>query len=138
MKTTKITVQALVAANRQKVWDYYTKPEHITQWNYAIETWHCPTASNDIRVGGKYLARMEAKDGSYGFDFEATYNEIIDGESFTYTMADNRVVNVIFRELGNSTEVTITFDAENENPAEMQQQGWQSILNNFKQYTEKN
>jgi len=138
METTKITVQAVVAANRQKVWDYYTKPEHITQWNYAIETWHCPTASNDMRVGGKYLARMEAKDGSYGFDFEATYNEIIDGESFTYIMADNRVVDVIFRELGNSTEVTITFDAENENPVELQRQGWQSILNNFKKYTENN
>jgi len=136
MNTTKITIKAEVLANRQKVWDYYTQPEHITKWNFANDDWCCPSASNDLQVGGKYVARMEAKDGSFGFDFEATYNEIVEGEYFTYTMPDNRVVNVIFKELGNNTEVTITFDAESENPLEMQQQGWQSILNNFKKYTE--
>jgi uncharacterized protein YndB with AHSA1/START domain len=138
MGTTKITIQAAVSADRQKVWDYYTNPEHITKWNFAIDAWHCPTASNDMRVGGKYLARMEAKDGSFGFDFEAIYNEIVNGEKFTYTMTDNRVVNVTFKELGDKTIVTITFDAESENPVEMQQQGWQSILDNFKKYTEQN
>jgi uncharacterized protein YndB with AHSA1/START domain len=138
MNTTKITIQAVVSADRQKVWDYYTKPEHITNWNFAIDTWHCPTAFNDLKVGGTYLARMEAKDGSFGFDFEAIYNEIVDGEKFTYTMTDNRVVNVVFKELGDKTEVTITFDAENENPVELQQNGWQSILDNFKKYTEQN
>jgi uncharacterized protein YndB with AHSA1/START domain len=136
MNTTKITIKAEVLASRQKVWDCYTKPEHIMKWNYAIDTWHCPSCSNDMKIGGKYIARMEAKDGSFGFDFEATYNEIVDGERFTYTMTDNRVVHVKFKDLGNRTEVTITFDAENENPLEMQQQGWQSILNNFKKYTE--
>ena len=136
MDTTKITVQAVVSADRKKVWDYYTNPDYITKWNFAIDTWHCPTASNDMRVGGKYQARMEAKDGSFGFDFEAIYNEIVYGEKFTYTMTDNRVVNTTFKELGDQTAVTITFDAESENPVEMQQQGWQSILDNFKKYTE--
>lgn len=132
----KITVTATINADAKKVWDYYTNPEHITKWNFADPSWHCPSASNDMRVGGKYSARMEAKDGSFGFDFEATYNEIVEGERFTYTIPDNREVSVIFKDLGNSTEVTITFDAENVNPLEMQQQGWQSILNNFKKYTE--
>ena len=136
MDTTKITIQAVVSADRKKVWDYYTNPDCITKWNFAIDTWHCPTASNDMRVGGKYLARMEAKDGSFGFDFEAIYNEIVNGQKFTYTMTDNRVVNTTFKELGDQTAVTITFDAESENPVEMQQQGWQSILDNFKKYTE--
>ncbi|NJL76810.1 MAG: activator of HSP90 ATPase [Saprospiraceae bacterium] len=134
MNTTKITIQVLVLADKGKVWDYYTKPEHITQWNFAVDTWHCPTASNDMRAGGKYMARMEAKDGSFGFDFEATYNEVVNGEKFTYTMTDKRVVNTTFKALGDKTEITITFDAESENPVEMQQQGWQSILDNFKKY----
>lgn len=138
MGTTKITIQAVVSADRRKVWDYYTKPEHITRWNFADPSWHCPTASNDMRVGGKYLARMEAKDGSFGFDFEAIYNEVTDGEKFTYTMTDNRVVEAIFKELGDNTELSIIFDAESENPVDMQQQGWQSILDNFKKYVEQN
>lgn len=134
----KITIQSVISANRQKVWDYYTNPDRITKWNFAIDSWHCPTASNDMRVGGKYLARMEAKDGSFGFDFEAVYNEITNCEKFTYTMTDNRVVDAIFKELGDKTELTIVFDAESENPIDMQQQGWQSILDNFKKYTEQN
>ena len=136
MTNNKITIKTTIAADRQKVWDYYTKPEHITQWNFAADTWHCPSASNDMQVGGKYLARMEAKDGSFGFDFEAVYNEITDGESYIYTMPDNRVVNILFNEHGNQTEVTIIFDPENENPLELQQQGWQAILDNFKGYVE--
>ena len=125
MDTTKITIQAVVSADRQKVWDYYTAPEHITKWNYAIDTWHCPKAVNDLKVGGKYLARMEAKDGSFGFDFEAIYNEIIPLEKLIYTMTDNRVVSAAFSKLDGKTVVTVTFDAEKENPVEMQQQGWQ-------------
>ena len=136
MTNNKITIKATIAADKQKVWDYYTKPEHIMKWNFAADTWHCPSASNNMQVGGKYLARMEAKDGSFGFDFEATYNEITDGESYTYTMPDNRVVNVLFHEDGNQTEVSIIFDPENENPVELQQQGWQAILDNFKGYVE--
>ena len=138
MNTTKITIQAVVAADRQKVWACYTQPEHITKWNFATDTWHCPEASNDMRVGGKYLARMEAKDGSFAFDFEAVYNEIVDGEKFTYTMPDNRVVQVSFEQTDDKTLVTLIFDPENENPVDLQRRGWQSILDNFRKYTEQN
>ena len=85
MKTTKITVKAAISADTQKVWNYWTNPEHITNWNFASDDWHCPGAENDLKVGGKYSARMEAKDGSFGFDFEAIYNEIIDQKRITYT-----------------------------------------------------
>ncbi len=138
MDTTKITIQAVVAADRQKVWDCYTQPEHITKWNFATDTWHCPAASNDMRVGGKYLARMEAKDGSFAFDFEAVYNEIVDGEKFTYTMPDNREIQVSFEQTDDKTRVTVTFDPENENPVDLQRSGWQSILDNFRKYAEEN
>jgi uncharacterized protein YndB with AHSA1/START domain len=138
MTQEKISIRTTISADKQKVWNYYTQPEHITQWNFALDTWHCPSASNDLRVGGKYIARMEAKDGSFGFDFEGTYNEVILGETFTFIMPDNRVVNVTFKELKSQTEVTVTFDAENQNPVEMQRQGWQAILDNFKKYTEAN
>lgn len=138
MDTTKITIQAVVAADRQKTWDCYTQPEHITKWNFATDTWHCPAASNDMRVGGKYLARMEAKDGSFAFDFEAVYNEIVDGEKFTYTMPDNREIQVSFEKMDDKTRVTVTFDPENVNPVDLQRDGWQSILDNFRRYAEGN
>ncbi len=134
----KISVSATINADVKKVWDYYTTPEHITQWNYADPSWQCPSATNDMRVGGKYSARMEAKDGSFGFDFEATYNEIVKGKSFTYTMPDDREVNVVFDGDGDKTSVNVTFDAEDQNPVEMQKNGWQAILDNFKKYTEAN
>ena len=137
MEITKITVQATINADIKKVWNYYNNPEHITKWNFADPSWQCPNAENDMKVGGKYRARMEAKDGSFGFDFEATYSEIIDGEQFTYGLGE-RNVNVKFNSLSNQTEVIVAFDAENENPIEMQRAGWQSILNNFKNYTETN
>lgn len=136
MEAKKITIQATVSATRQKTWDYYTQPDHITGWNFATEDWHCPTASNDMRIGGKYRARMEAKDGSFGFDFEATYNEIVKGESFIYAMTDGREVNVNLESRGNQTEITVTFEAERQNSFEMQRNGWQAILNNFKKYVE--
>ena len=135
---TKITISALVNAPINKVWDNWTKPEHITKWNFAIDTWQCPTASNDLQVGGKYIARMEAKDGSFGFDFEAIYNTVIDKQELTYTMTDGRKATTIFVDNGRETSVTTTIDAESENPVEMQQQGWQSILDNFKKYVESN
>ncbi|PWU04303.1 MAG: activator of HSP90 ATPase [Bacteroidetes bacterium] len=138
MKPEKITIDATVHANQQKAWDYYTKPEHITHWNFAADSWQCPRASNDMRVGGKYSARMEAKDGSFGFDFEAIYDKIVPGESFTYTMPDGRVVDVKFEGKGNDTDVEVTFDPETQNPIEMQRGGWQAILDNYKKYTESN
>ncbi len=135
---TKITIKALISANTKKVWDLYTLPEHITKWNFASDDWQCPKASNDMQVGGKYFARMEAKDGSFGFDFEAIYDEIIIGEKLVYTMGDARKVIATFNSMDDKTEVTVTFDAEGENSLEMQKEGWQSILNNFKNYVEAN
>ena len=138
MKPTKITVEANVLAGKNKAWDYYTNPEHITEWNFADPSWHCPEAENDMRVGGKYRARMEAKDGSFGFDFEAIYTDLVIGDKFTYVMPDGRQVNVTFKEQAGSTHVAVTFDAETENSIEMQRGGWQAILNNYKHYTESN
>jgi uncharacterized protein YndB with AHSA1/START domain len=138
MNATKITVQATISADRGKVWDFYTNPKHITKWNFASEDWHCPSAENDMRVGGKYKARMEAKDGSYGFDFETIYDEVVDKEKFSYTMGDGRQATTRFENLGDKTRVNITFDAEGQNSEEMQKSGWQAILNNFKKYVEAN
>jgi len=134
----KISVTANVKADKNKVWDYYVNPEYITKWNFADPSWHCPSASNDMRPGGKYTARMEARDGSFGFDFEAIYDEISEGEKFTYTLGDGRVVNVNFKNENDYTEVTVRFDPEMQNPVDMQRDGWQAILNNFKKFTEEN
>ncbi|MGV3538618.1 MAG: SRPBCC family protein [Rufibacter sp.] len=138
MEQTKITIQSTISAPTAKVWDYWTKPEHITKWNFASDDWQCPNAENDLRVGGKYLARMEAKDQSFGFDFEAVYDQVVDHKEITYTMTDGRQATTLFENLGDSTKVTTTFDAEGEHEAEMQRAGWQAILDNFKKYTEAN
>lgn len=137
MKNSKITVQATVEANAKKVWDYYNNPNHITNWNFADSSWHCPKAENDVKVGGTYKARMEAKDGSFGFDFEAVYTDIKEGQEFTYEFG-GRNATVQFNGNGNKTEVIVSFDPETENSIEMQKGGWQAILNNFKNYTENN
>ncbi|MBK6949071.1 MAG: SRPBCC family protein [Haliscomenobacter sp.] len=137
MNTTKITVQAVVSADKLKVWNYYTAPEHITKWNFADPSWHCPSASNDLRIGGRYIARMEAKDGSFGFDFDAVYTDIHRGENFTYEFG-GRFATVEFNAQNGTTEVIVTFDPESEHPIDMQRNGWQAILNNFKHYTENN
>ena len=133
---TKITVSATIEVPVAKAWDCYTNPDHITQWNFATDDWQCPTAYNDLRPGGKYSARMEAKDGSFGFDFEAIYDVVVPHRELTYTMGDGRQATTLFESRGNETKVTTTFDAENENPVDLQQQGWQMILNNYKKYTE--
>ncbi len=133
---TKITVSATINAPIAKIWDCYTNPVHITNWNFASDDWQCPTAENDLRIGGKYSARMEAKDGSFGFDFVVIYDEVVEQTTLSYTMEDGRQATTNFKTLENVVAVTTTFDAETENPVEMQQQGWQMILNNFKKYTE--
>lgn len=138
MKTTQVTVSTTINAKPDKVWNYYTEPKHITQWNYANEDWHCPKAENDVRVGGKMNSRMEAKDGSFGFDFEATYDEVKEQEKLVYTMPDGRKVTTEFKDAGDKTELSTTFDAENQNSIEMQRDGWQEILNNFKKHVEEN
>jgi uncharacterized protein YndB with AHSA1/START domain len=137
MKLEKIQVSVSVTADKQKVWEYYTSPEHITQWNFADPSWHCPSATNDMKVGGVYKARMEARDGSFGFDFEAIYTEINNQESFTYQFGD-RLATIEFNNENNQTEVIITFDPETENSIELQKNGWQAILNYFKEYVESN
>lgn len=135
MSNTKITVSATIDADKTKVWNCYTQPEHITQWNFADPSWHCPHAENNMTVGGRYVARMEAKDGSFGFDFDATYTNIVPGNEFTYEFG-GRYATIVFTEQENQTTVTVTFDPETQNSLELQQAGWQAILNNFKQYTE--
>lgn len=137
MTNNKITIKTNVSADKQKVWDYYTQPKHITKWNFADPSWHCPTATNDMNVGGRYVARMEAKDGSFGFDFDAVYKEINNGENFTYEFG-GRLATVDFKEIDVLTEVTVTFDPETENSIELQRNGWQAILDNFKKYVETN
>jgi uncharacterized protein YndB with AHSA1/START domain len=131
-----LTISNSIHAGLDRVWACYTEPEHITQWNFASADWHCPSARNDLQKGGSYSARMEAKDGSFGFDFEAIYDEVVAGEKLAYTMADGRKVTVRFEPRGGQTELSIDFEAERENPLELQRDGWQAILNNFKQYVE--
>jgi uncharacterized protein YndB with AHSA1/START domain len=131
----KIVVTATIHAPIEKVWDCYTNPTHIVNWNFADPSWHCPRAENDMKIGGTYIARMEAKDGSFGFDFEAVYIAINEGESFTFEFG-GRISTYEFNDLGADTLVSITFDPETENSIELQKNGWQLILNNFKLYTE--
>lgn len=138
-KQTFKTLSVHVTVNEpiEKVWKNFTHPEDIVHWYNASEDWHTPRATNDLRAGGKFLTRMEAKDGSFGFDFEGVYSEVIDYKLIVYGLADGRQVQVKFLELNRkTTEVLEVFDAENENPLEMQQTGWQNILNNFKRYCE--
>ena len=132
----KITIEASVNSDLQTAWDSYTQPEHITQWNFADDSWHCPWAENDLIVGGKMKSRMEAKDGSFGFDFEGIYDVVEDKKKLVYHLEDGRVVETIFEDQGNSVLVTTHFDAETQNPIDMQKGGWQMILNNYKKHTE--
>ncbi|HNP47715.1 MAG TPA: SRPBCC family protein [Bacteroidia bacterium] len=135
-KTQMITVEALINAPVEKVWKFWTQPEHITQWCNASDDWHAPRAENDVRTGGKFTTRMEAKDGSMGFDFGGIYDDVKLNEKIDYTMGDGRKVHITFIPDGNSTKVLESFDPESMNPHEMQRNGWQAILNNFKKYTE--
>jgi uncharacterized protein YndB with AHSA1/START domain len=133
---TVITVENTINAPVEKVWEYWTKPEHITQWNNASDDWHTPRAENDLRVGGNFVSRMEARDGSFGFDFGGVYDAITTNEYIEYTLGDGRKVTVTFTAGGITTKVIESFEAESTNPIEMQKGGWQNILDNFKKYTE--
>lgn len=137
-KKINITVETDINTPVKKVWEYWINPEHITRWCNASPDWHAPRAENDLKAGGKFSTRMEAKDGSMGFDFGGEYNEVKTYELIAYTMDDGRKATIIFSSNGNTTKVTETFEAENENPVEMQKGGWQAILDNFKRYTEAN
>lgn len=133
-----VTVQSVIQAPVDKVWKQWTTPDDIKQWNSASDDWHTPHAENDLRTGGKFHARMEAKDGSFGFDFDGIYDEVNTHKKIAYTMSDGRKVQVVFAETEDGTIVTETFDAETENPVDMQRAGWQAILDNFKKYVERN
>ena len=133
-----ITVENTINAPVAKVWEYWTKPEHITKWSNASDDWHTPHAENDLRVGGSFSSRMEAKDGSMGFDFGGIYDAVTPNEYIEYTLGDDRKVKITFTPMGESTKVVESFEAEDTNPIEMQQGGWQAILDNFKKYTEAN
>jgi uncharacterized protein YndB with AHSA1/START domain len=132
-----ITVQAVINAPVEQVWKLYTESEHVMKWNNASNDWHTPRAENDLKVGGKFLYRMEAKDGSSGFDFDGTYEQLITNELIVYSISDGRKVQVMFTKDDNTnTKMATTFEAESTNPIEMQRDGWQAILNNFKKYVE--
>lgn len=131
----KITVETLVKAPVTKVWSAYTNPDDVTKWNYASDDWHCPRASGDPRVGGTFSWRMEAKDGSMGFDFEGVYTRIEELERLEYDFG-GRAATVEFVPGANGVTVRVTFDAESEHPLEAQREGWQAILNNFAKHAE--
>ena len=131
-----ITVKTSINAPVQKAWDAFTQPEHITQWNFAHESWCCPHAVNDVQPGGKFSWRMEARDGSFGFDLSGTYDKVEPLERLYYTLDDGRRVEVVFESMGPITLVTQTFEPEQTNPLEMQQQGWQAILESYRKYLE--
>ncbi len=137
-KKEKITIDAKINCSIEKVWDLYTNPKHIVKWNTASDDWHTTKAENDLKAGGKFSSRMEAKDGSFGFDFWGIYDEVNPNEKIAYTMGDGRKAEIDFVANQNQTTMKIVFEAEGENPIEMQKFGWQSILNSFKKYTESN
>ena len=132
----KVTISALVQAPAEKVWAAWTEPAHITQWNFADPSWCCPSASSDLREGGTYTARMEARDGSFGFDFGGTFHKVDPGREIGLTLGDGRRADTTFAPEKGGIRVTTVFDAEGMHPVDMQRGGWQAILNNFKTHAE--
>lgn len=137
-QATRITVEATASAPVAKTWEAWNTPENIMQWNTPDPDWHCPSSENDLRVGGKFKNRMEAKDGSFGFDFEGVYDKVELHREITYSMSDGRTATTLFAEKDGKTQITTTFDAETENDPEFQKQGWQAILDNFVKHIEAN
>jgi len=135
-KPIALTVSTTIAAPIEKVWDYWVTPEHVIQWNSASPDWHTPKAENDVRPGGHFTFRMEARDGSFGFDFGGTYDIVEPNQRLSYTLGDNRKVDVQFVQEGEGCKVTEVFEAEDMHPLDFQVAGWQAIMNNFKTYTE--
>lgn len=133
-----ITVETIVKANRSKVWQYWNDPVHIMQWAFASDDWECPSAENDLRVGGSFSTKMAAKDKSSAFDFGGTYTAVVPEEKIEYTMGEGgRKVSIAFEKIDdNATKIIETFEPEKQNSEEMQRNGWQSILNNFKKHVE--
>jgi uncharacterized protein YndB with AHSA1/START domain len=138
LERTSITVETIVNAPVEKVWNYWNAPGHITKWCQPSDDWHAPYAENDLRVDGQFKTTLAAKDGSLSFDFEGVYTKVQHHKAIEYTIADGRKVKIIFSADGKNTKVVETFETENENPIEMQRGGWQAILDSFKKYTETN
>lgn len=136
--TTTVTIETVVNAPIEKVWKYWTEPGHVKNWNAASDDWHTTRAENDLKVGGNFTFRMEAKDGSFGFDFGGTYDAVNEHEYIEYTLGDGRKVKAYFTKQGNAVKLVETFDAENTHPVDFQKAGWQAILDNFKKYAEEN
>ncbi|SHL97915.1 SRPBCC family protein [Chitinophaga sp. CF418] len=135
---TAITVETTVQAPVAKVWEYWNQPEHIKQWAFASDDWHVPASENDLRTGGKFSTTMAAKDGSFSFDFGGVYTQVKEHKLIEYTLGDERKVSILFSSIGDATKIVETFEAEDTHSIEMQQSGWQAILDNFKKYTEAN
>ncbi|WP_281636343.1 SRPBCC family protein [Flavobacterium marginilacus] len=131
-----ITVKCKIDASIDEVWKLWTTPEHITKWNYASDDWHTPYAENDLRTGGKFKSTMASKDGTMSFDFEGEYTKMENHSLIEYKMADGRKVDIYFVSLEDGVEIIESFDPENINSEEMQREGWQTILDNFKKYAE--
>jgi uncharacterized protein YndB with AHSA1/START domain len=136
MESTSITVRTIIKSDVSLVWKTWISPEDILNWNTASDDWHTTSAENDFHPGGRFSYRMEAKDGSFGFDFRGTYDEININREIGLTLGDCRKVKIVFSDLGNKTEIVETFEAESINSIELQKTGWQSILDNFRKYTE--
>lgn len=132
----KLTVETLARTNLQTAWAAYSNPDDITRWNSPDPSWHSPRSQVDLREGGRFNTRMEAKDGSMGFDFEGTYTKVVANELIEYRMDDGREAAVCFSREPEGTRIRVDFDPESENPTEMQQQGWQAILDSFGRYVE--
>jgi uncharacterized protein YndB with AHSA1/START domain len=136
MNKSSITVEATINVPIERVWQTWNEPEHIVKWAFASDDWEAPASENDLRTGGKFKTVMAAKDKSASFDFGGTYTAVKDHELIEYDMDDGRHVKVVFAEVPDGVKITETFDPEQENPEEMQRGGWQSILDNYKRYTE--
>jgi uncharacterized protein YndB with AHSA1/START domain len=134
MSKDKITVQTKIQAPLEKVWQLYTEPQHITEWNFATNEWCCPKAKNDLQKGGEFSFRMEANDGSMGFDFIGIYDKVVENQLISYKIEDGRLVEVEFLKQGNEVVLKQTFEAEGTHSDEQQKNGWQAILDNFKNY----
>ena len=131
-----VTVSTTIIAPLEKVWDLFTDPLHIIHWNHASDDWQTSYAESDLRPGGAFLSRMEARDGSEGFDFSGRFTDVVPGKSIAYTLDDGRNVDILFRETAGRTLVMESFETEDINSAELQRDGWQAILDNFRKYVE--
>lgn len=132
----RVTVSVNIKRNIDHVWQTWTLPGHIINWNFANDEWICPSAINDLDVGGQFIYRMESRDGRDGFTFMGIYTEVIEMEKISYKLDDGREVSVNFSKTGDGTEVTEEFEVEDANTLETQRAGWLAILNNFKKYSE--